>query len=115
MVRDEKISLFYRQFHEELREIIDYVSGLIFEFFPLIHEEIREDSLKYKSVEFGSLFLITVQENSVYLYISKKSIVNKEKINSHLLKENKKYYFFKYDSYKRIKREELVKVFQLII
>lgn len=111
MVRDEKISLFYRQYDEEFREIIDYLSGLVFEFFPTIKEEIKEDSLKYISPKIGSLFLIEVKDNRVYFCISKKKLLKKENIsNSHFLEENKQYYYYSYDTYKKINRDNLISV-----
>ena len=115
MVRDEKISLFYRQYDEEFREIIDYLSGLVFEFFPTIKEEIKEDSLKYISPKIGSLFLIEVKNNKVYFCISKKKLLKKENIsNSHLLEENKQYYYYYYDTYKKINRDNLISILNRI-
>ncbi len=111
MTRDEKISLFYRQYNEEFREIIDYLSGMIFEFFPTIKEEIKKDSLKYISPTVGSLFLIEVRNNRVHFCISKKKLLEKENIlNSHLLEENKQYYYYYYDTYKRINRDNLISI-----
>ena len=107
MVRDEKISLFYRKYTQEQREIIDYISGLIFEYFPTIKEIINEDSLKYSSTNLGSIFIITVKEQKVRFYFKKKKI-----FFNHIFKKEKSFYYLYFDTIKRINRDTLIDIFK---
>lgn len=107
MVRDEKISLFYRQYKQEFREIIDYLSGMLFEYFPNIIENIKEDRLSYKMTSSGSMFNIKICSDTVLFEIKRELIIRNKNINSHIFKVKKRNYFLEYNSYKSIDKKLL--------
>lgn len=69
------IEKFYSSFSNDLRVLIDKLSGSIFEIFPIIKEKInfKTDSLEYIDSKYGKFIILRVKENSVELIIKKKN------------------------------------------
>ena len=69
----KNIEIFYSNFSNEQRILIDKLSGSIFEIFPIVKEKIKFKFLEYIDSEYGKFLVLNVKEVSVELIVKKKN------------------------------------------